>query len=728
MRIERIKLYNISSYSGVHELDFTVSEDRNIVLIGGQNGTGKTSLFTAIKLALYGPLCFHFQSKNNQYTARIKELISHDAFAQPEVRAYIELRIQLPQDRKIVHYTIRREWSYKDKRLLETDLVWEEDKLLGEKELNFFQNYLYHVIPPNLFDFFFFDGEEIAGFFSTPSYRTYLKEAVLTLSNYDTFGLIEKYARRYMVSDEDSLQAKKRREEYEDVCTQLEQADQVRQSHIEQLQKWEEHQQRCEQERADLEERFQKAGGLRQDELDELQKQAARLEKRRDQINASLKNFIEEMAPLVMTTSIAGRLRKQISLEQQMQQYRAVLQQISPDRLEPALGGMLSDFGVKRQEEFVCALSRALESAMKPDIDTDHFSFLHDLTREQQDVLSGILSRIERFQPEEIVHQVREKDEISQQLTQLRTKLEQVLSPEEVQNYELRLAQLDQSIAECKEKKEMERKQNEDYEKQLAKLETRRKTLRSALIGDTRKIEAVQYTERISKMTHEMVFRLLEKKRREIEGETLRLSKEILRKEHFIDLIQLDEKFDFALYREQEYTLEELASLLENVGMEELERRIGTKGVERLQERLHVESVSALKRALHHDGDQATLFDGKTMPLYKRIEFQQLSKGEKQVFILSLYWAIIKTSGRDIPFIIDTPYARIDTEHREQIARKFFPSISGQVIILSTDEEITPPYYRAIQEHIAQEYTLTYDEKAGQTNVARGYSFGGSSL
>ena len=74
--------------------------------------------------------------------------------------------------------------------------------------------------------------------------------------------------------------------------------------------------------------------------------------------------------------------------------------------------------------------------------------------------------------------------------------------------------------------------------------------------------------------------------------------------------------------------------------------------------------------------------------MYKRVDISRLSKGERQIFILSLYWAIIELSGQDIPFIIDTPYARIDANHRKEISEKFFPNISKQVVILSTDEEI----------------------------------------
>lgn len=71
MELKRVELYNFSSYAGKSTFDFSTSKDKNIILIGGNNGAGKTSLFTAIKLALYGPLCFRYQGKNAQYSARI---------------------------------------------------------------------------------------------------------------------------------------------------------------------------------------------------------------------------------------------------------------------------------------------------------------------------------------------------------------------------------------------------------------------------------------------------------------------------------------------------------------------------------------------------------------------------------------------------------------------------------------------------------------------------------
>lgn len=95
MELKRVELYNFSSYAGKSTFDFSTSKDKNIILIGGNNGAGKTSLFTAIKLALYGPLCFRYQGKNAQYSARIKELMNHDAFMGTDVKTYVHMLIKL---------------------------------------------------------------------------------------------------------------------------------------------------------------------------------------------------------------------------------------------------------------------------------------------------------------------------------------------------------------------------------------------------------------------------------------------------------------------------------------------------------------------------------------------------------------------------------------------------------------------------------------------------------
>ena len=53
MLIQKIKINNYKTYLSL-DLDLTVDDDRPIILIGGSNGGGKTTLFEAISGALYG--------------------------------------------------------------------------------------------------------------------------------------------------------------------------------------------------------------------------------------------------------------------------------------------------------------------------------------------------------------------------------------------------------------------------------------------------------------------------------------------------------------------------------------------------------------------------------------------------------------------------------------------------------------------------------------------------
>ncbi|NLL65885.1 MAG: DNA sulfur modification protein DndD, partial [Clostridiaceae bacterium] len=92
------------------------------------------------------------------------------------------------------------------------------------------------------------------------------------------------------------------------------------------------------------------------------------------------------------------------------------------------------------------------------------------------------------------------------------------------------------------------------------------------------------------------------------------------------------------------------------------------------------------------------------------VEFDKdrLSSGEKQIFVMALYWALIQQSEQNLPYIIDTPFARIDTEHRSNIVEYFFKDLPGQLFILSTNEEINRAHLASMDEQIAHMFTLQY--------------------
>lgn len=221
----------------------------------------------------------------------------------------------------------------------------------------------------------------------------------------------------------------------------------------------------------------------------------------------------------------------------------------------------------------------------------------------------------------------------------------------------------------------------------------------------------------LSQMMRIMLENKSESIKRNLEKLIVENLQHIYRKNNLITHIEIEDDFQFNLYQNVKYSTTELLHLIKNLGREVFVSEIGMQGMQLLFEKYKVETVLQLQQAIEAD-KQRSSYD-----LFKRIDISRLSKGERQIFILSLYWAIIELSGKDIPFVIDTPYARIDANHRKEISEKFFPNISKQVVILSTDEEINEEYYKIIKPYIAKEYLLINDESQNRTTVEQHYFF-----
>jgi len=99
----------------------------------------------------------------------------------------------------------------------------------------------------------------------------------------------------------------------------------------------------------------------------------------------------------------------------------------------------------------------------------------------------------------------------------------------------------------------------------------------------------------------------------------------------------------------------------------------------------------------------------------------ELSSGEKQIYAISVLWALARVSGRPLPMIIDTPLARLDRDHRALLGQRYFPSASHQVIILSTDSEIDREFIPLFGDSIARTYELAFDMASQRTLVRQGY-------
>lgn len=157
-----------------------------------------------------------------------------------------------------------------------------------------------------------------------------------------------------------------------------------------------------------------------------------------------------------------------------------------------------------------------------------------------------------------------------------------------------------------------------------------------------------------------------------------------------------------------------------------------TKLLERKLEQIQTISLD-LFNALHRKSGfiQKVIINPATLEINLRdhsdhiLPITQISSGERQLLMTSLIWAIAKASGRSLPFIIDTPLGRLDSNHRDKLLTKFYPIASHQVILLSTDQEISENEYLSLGPHISKEYEIHFDieYKASTVNPVYPYKY-----
>ena len=96
----------------------------------------------------------------------------------------------------------------------------------------------------------------------------------------------------------------------------------------------------------------------------------------------------------------------------------------------------------------------------------------------------------------------------------------------------------------------------------------------------------------------------------------------------------------------------------------------------------------------------------------EKIGLSTISAGMKQLSATALLWALKDVSGKDIPIIIDTPMGRIDRQHQDNLLREYYPNVGKQMILLPTDSELDDRKHAMLKPHICREYTL--DNPDGQ--------------
>src|SRR5437762_9414316 len=85
MILKRLTLTDFGVFHGRHAIDLTPKKSRPIILFGGKNGAGKSTILEAIRLCFYGSGAMAFRSKDDYFAYLNKRIHNNPhALIQPQ--------------------------------------------------------------------------------------------------------------------------------------------------------------------------------------------------------------------------------------------------------------------------------------------------------------------------------------------------------------------------------------------------------------------------------------------------------------------------------------------------------------------------------------------------------------------------------------------------------------------------------------------------------------------
>lgn len=691
MKIKKITLYNIGPYIGKNVFDFSIHKDRNIVLIGGKNGAGKTTFFKSIKTCLYGCKVWGFDAPGKEYYSFISSLVNFKTAYDSSAYAFIEIELVFDDGKKIDCYTLHREWKKTKMTLVEFFNIHKNGELILGAEERDFVNYLLSLIPPDMFNFYFFDGESIAEFFLGTDGNKNFRNAFLKLYGLDTLSImVDNFARNIKKKDTKkggyvAYQTAKRSME-----TEFSKRDGIRDD----INALENKIDSCQIKLKALENNYTKEGGISLSDWKELSAQLSKEENNRDNLNRWLKEIANHYIPFIILEKNLLQLKSELVDSRENRKIAAVIDMMNDGSFIDSLNQLLVGKKIKNFSavELVDLVKRNFTIS-----DNTHF----DYSESQSDkIIAQIYEKMDF-----------DKNQVKKALTQINSslkaskKIREKMANSSIEGYESFAEErdnLEKSIGELKvslgRKKLDLDKQDELCDKAKTLFEKTKTEYEDLLKANS----ITNLSERAVAVYSLLEENLVRRQANKLQDAFMECFSAIINKGNFVDGILIDNNINIIPYKFISISRSQLQNY-KDTNRNFLNLYNNVQLIIDMN-KLEAEEVKTIK-----------------VPAPIRAPFSQ---GERQVYIMSIYLALLKTSRKDIPFFIDTPFARIDSNHRANIVAEFFNRVKNQLFILSTDEEIVGSYKKQMENKISNTFTLKISNYGATTVIANEY-FGG---
>lgn len=659
MIIKKICIENYKSFETQVDFDLvgeTKETNKNIILIGGMNGAGKTSLLEAINICLYGlPKSEIFKRINRNQLRRGNALVRF------ELHLFLDSGDNLVVIRKWKANRFQNDIRFSD---LEEELIVKQNNEIKRLSQDLWQDYLNVTIPEGITKFFFFDGEKIQEIATEEHMGVRLKndmEAVLGIELIRTLIDDLKKNQYEMVKSSNDIS----RVDIDKLDNDIKYTEDKIKEFEMKLKDLEKDRIDYEDEKKILEDKIRKILGFDPVLLgrkNEFTKQKLQLTTRQTQIQNDTNKLCSNVLPYMLMSNFFIPLLKQIEQERKIRRSKILIENAEEVARE-IINSVLLPLIESHKEIATKEVQQKIVEILKKDTGNIGHAILN-LSEDDEEQLFKYISNFESEYRIGLEPLLEEEEKINRELKQLEKNLQDLEIPLEVQNSYRELSVKKDEVSE--------------------------------ILGRTRQ----KYVD-----TEESIFVLKEKlQKQKNERDSLIVSFEGTKYQQ--DLLNK--------YNKIINTLEDYIETLKKAKIEDLEKYI-------FEMYKKLSSKGELLKSVTIDSEtyEVSLWDTHE----ERLNKKQMSQGEKEVFAISLLWALAKSTNFQLPVIIDTPLARLDSSHREQIVREYFPSAGGQVILLSTDEEIRPndKYYKLLQPFVVNEYTINFDKILEYSELKKGY-------
>jgi len=666
--LSKVIINDFGVYRGRNEFNFQTEPGRPIILCGGTNGAGKTTLFESVMLCFYGQNSFEQKTSQKQYHDKILRKIHRYLGTKKSAdETSIIIEFQFAHEGKIVEYQVIRMWQNNDGKIDEVFTIKKKNPSdkefvkLDSIEESAWQIFIEQLIPKGIVKLFFFDGEQIQKIADEGEEDKHIKSSFDALLGLDLV--------KQLINDIGLTILRNSKGETKKILEEINLLTKEKDESEKKIESLHDKQINLKtkikflQKQADVQEaNFKKIGGEFARNREELTIEKARLESKLENTEKEIRELCSDTLPFSLIPKQLEEIKNEIKADQQKIQ----------DSFEKSI----------LEKNFQDLLDNIKSESFLPDINND---VKQNVTKQIDELLKNKIESISNptkttlnLSANDMNHIIQLIDDVNHSSEKKIEKL--VMSYNDVSNY---LEQTKVGLDSAPREDEMG-------------------PVFSELTQTSRELGELE-----NELEHLLTLEAQEKSLIILVNSKIRTN---LTKKH------QDKKrmAGLEIGSNVQDVLEDYANSLRSKKLELLESYI----LDKLQVLLHKKNFIE-KISIDAETFEVKLYKGNNDEITK----DMLSKGELQMYATAVVWGLALTSGRPLPFMIDTPLARLDEEHRKSIVEKFYPKASHQTIILSTDSEVNFEYYQKLEPYISNSFVIQYDSDKGSTKKHDTYFF-----